>query len=86
MTRFANAFKKVTYSCTSCDAVQRIPVRRLHFFERFHGLDHGEPVLIHCPKCRQGVQCPSPYRSHTGHKIVVDPGSPPDNAYVHASY
>jgi hypothetical protein len=84
MNPFARLFKKVTYSCTQCAAVQRIPVRRLHFFERFHGLDHGEPVLIHCPKCRRGVQCPAPYRSHSGHQIVVDPGNPPDNAYVHA--
>jgi hypothetical protein len=29
--------------------------------------------------------CPS-YRFHTGHPITVDPHSPPDNAYVHASY
>lgn len=86
MNLFARLFKKVTYSCTYCDAVQRIPVRRLHFFERFHGLDHGEPVLIHCPKCREGVQCPSPYRSHSGHLIVVDPRNPPDNAYVHAAH
>lgn len=86
MNPFARLFKKVTYSCTHCDAVQRIPVRRLHFFERFHGLDRGEPVLIQCPNCREGVQCPSPYRSHSGHQIVVDPGNPPDNAYVHAWY
>jgi hypothetical protein len=86
MTPLARLFAKVTYSCTSCKAVQRIPLRRVHFFERFHRLDHGEPVLINCPNCRKGLQCPSPYRSHSGHPIAVDPKNPPDNAYVHASY
>lgn len=84
MNFLARLFQKVTYSCTHCNAVQRIPVRRIHFFERFHGLDQGQPVLIQCPKCRQGIQCPSPYRSISGHQIGVDPGNPPDDAYVHA--
>lgn len=84
--KLAQLFAKVTYSCTACDAVQRIPLRRVHLFETFHGLDHGEPVLIHCPQCREGVQCPSPYRSHNGHSVTVDPHNPPNNAYVHAWY
>jgi hypothetical protein len=86
MKLLAQLFTQVTYSCTACDAVQRIPLRRVHFFERFHSLDQGEPVLIHCPNCRDGVQCPSPYRSHTGRSVTVDPHNPPDNAYVHAWY
>jgi hypothetical protein len=79
-------FTKVTYTCTFCGAVQTIPLRRIHVFERFHGLDAGQPVLIHCPKCRQGVQCPSPYRSHKGHVVVTDPQSPPKNAFIHDLY
>ena len=79
-------FTKVTYTCTSCEAVQTIPVRRIHLFERFHGLTEGQPVLIRCPQCHQGVQYPSPYRSHTGHLISVDPAQPPKNAFLHEWY
>jgi hypothetical protein len=79
-------FAKVTYTCTFCQAVQTIPVRRIHVFERFHGLTEGQPVLIRCPKCRQGVQCPSPYRSQTGHLIAVDPSAPSKNAFIHEFY
>lgn len=79
-------FTKVTYTCTRCKAVQTIPVRRIHVFERFHGLDEGQPVLIHCPQCRQSVQCPSPYRSRTGHFVTVDPAEPPKNAFIHHAY
>lgn len=76
-------FTKVTYTCTFCETVQTIPVRRIHVFERFHCLDEGQPVLIRCPKCRQGVQCPSPYRSQTDQLVVVDPAGPPKNAFIH---
>ena len=31
MNFLARLFSKVTYSCTVCDAVQRIPLRRVHF-------------------------------------------------------
>jgi len=86
MRLLARLFAKVTHSCNVCGAVQRIPLRRVHVFERFHGLDHGEPVLIHCPRCRKGIQCPSPYRSHTGHPITIDPHDPSENAFVHAHY
>lgn len=79
-------FAKVTYACTRCDAVQRIPLRRVHFFERFHDLNEGQPVLIACPHCHHGVQCPSPYRTHTGHQVTVDPRKPPRNAFVHGLY
>ena len=79
-------FPKVTYTCTSCEAVQTIPVRRIHQFERFHSLTEGQPVLIRCPQCLQGVQCPSPYRSHTGNLIVVDPAQPPKNSFLHEWY
>jgi hypothetical protein len=79
-------FAKVTYTCTFCDAVQTIPLRRVHTFERFNSLDEGEPVLIRCPKCRQGMQCPSPYRSHTGHSVVIDPIALPKNAFIHDIY
>lgn len=82
--RLSDLFTKVTFSCTDCGAVQRIPLRRVHFFERFHGLDQGEPVIILCPSCHEGVQCPSPYRTHTGHPVTVDPKNPPNNAYLHA--
>ena len=79
-------FAKVVYACTLCEAVQTIPVRRIHVFERFHGLEEGQPVLIRCPKCRQGVQCPSPYRSHTGHLVTVDPRDPSKNSFIHDLY
>lgn len=79
-------FAKITYTCTLCEAVQTIPVRRIHVFERFHGLDEGQPVLIRCPKCRQGVQCPSLYHSHTGRLVVMDPKDPPKNTFIHDLY
>ena len=79
-------FTKVTYTCTSCETVQTIPVRRLHVFERFHGLAEGQPVLIKCPQCRQGMQYPSPYRSHTGQLVAVDPAEPPKNSFIHDLY
>ena len=86
MKPFAWLFAKVTYSCTTCEAVQRIPVRRVHVFERFHDLTDGQPVLIQCPTCHEGVQYPSPYRSHTGHLIAIDPRNPPENVFLHALY
>lgn len=58
-------FSNVTYTCHHCGARQRIPLRRVHFFERFHQLVHGQAVLIACPVCGHGVQTPSPYRTHT---------------------
>jgi hypothetical protein len=79
-------FSKVTYSCTACNAEQKIPLRRVHAFERFYDLTHGQPVLIQCPACHEGLQCPSSYRSHRGHLIVIDPGNPPENAFIHALY
>jgi hypothetical protein len=79
-------FAKVTYSCTGCNAAQRIPLRRVHIFERFHRLSEGQPLLIACPQCDEGVQCPSPYRTHTGHLVTVDPGHPPPDAFVHGLY
>jgi hypothetical protein len=39
-------FSRVTFSCTACDATQRIPLRRVHAFERFYSLTEGQPVLI----------------------------------------
>lgn len=86
MSLFTWLFAKVTYSCTACHALQRIPLRRVHVFERFHRLRNGEAVLIQCPTCHQGLQCPSPYRSHTGILVAVDPNNPPHNAFVHAFY
>jgi hypothetical protein len=79
-------FNKVTYSCTACDARQRIPLRRVHAFERFYDLTEGQPVLIQCPICLEGLQCPTEYRSHTGHLVTVNPRYPPQNAFVHALY
>ncbi len=79
-------FKRVMYTCTYCGAKQRIPLRRIHFFERFHGLRNGQALLIGCPKCRQGLQIPGPYRTHTGHSVSVDPQNPPKNAVVHEHY
>ena len=79
-------FRKVTYSCTACDATQKIPLRRVHAFERFYELTEGQPVLIWCPTCLEGLQCPSPYSSHTGHFVTVDPADPPKNAFIHALY
>lgn len=84
MKPFTWLFAKVTYTCTSCEAVQRIPVRRVHVFERFHGLADGQPVLIQCPTCHDGVQYPSSYRSHTGHLVAIDPRNPPENVFLHA--
>lgn len=86
MSLFTWLFAKVIYSCTRCDAVQRIPLRRVHVFERFHGLIEGQPVLIACPQCQDGVQYPSSYRSHTGHFVAVDPQNPPSDAFVHGFY
>lgn len=79
-------FAKVTYSCTCCEAAQRIPLRRVHLFERFHRLAEGQPLLIACPQCRDGLQCPSSYRTHTGHLVTLDPKSSPLKAFVHGLY
>jgi uncharacterized protein YlaI len=79
-------FSKVTYICHHCGARQRIPLRRIHSFERFHRLKQGEALLILCPECQHGLQMPSPYRSHTGHHVTVDPADPPQNAFIHAHY
>ncbi len=86
MKLFVRLFGRVTYTCTHCDAVQRIPLRRVHAFERFHDLKQGEPVLILCPICQKGLQCPSAYRSHTDYLVSVDPLHPPKNAFVHDLY
>jgi hypothetical protein len=83
---FRTAFRNVTYTCRHCAARQRIPLRRVHFFERFHHLTHGEAVLIACPHCPQGLQTPSPYRTHTGHPVAVDPMEPPKNAFIHSHH
>jgi hypothetical protein len=79
-------FSKVIYSCTACCATQRIPLRRVHAFERFYDLTEGQPVLILCPICHEGLQCPSPYSSHTNRLVTVDPRNPPKNSFVHALY
>ena len=76
-------FRKVTYTCHHCGARQRIPLRRIHRFERFHSLEDGQPVLIACTHCPEGVQIPSPYRTHTRHDVTVDPESPPSDAFLH---
>jgi hypothetical protein len=83
---FATLFRKVTYTCHSCGARQRIPLRRVHFFERFHHLEHGEPVLIACPACGAGLQIPSRYRTHTGQVVDITAGALPDNAVIHGFY
>lgn len=83
---FAHFLRRVTYTCHHCGASQRIPLRRVHLFERFHELEAGEALLIRCPQCETGIQTPSPYRTHTGHYVTVDPEAPPRNAFVHAHY
>ena len=76
-------FKRVIFTCTDCGTCQRIPLRRIHFFERFHELEKGEALLIQCPICGNGLQTPTHYTTHTGHAIEVDPRKPPKNAFVH---
>jgi RNase P subunit RPR2 len=79
-------FSNVIYTCHHCGARQRIPLRRVHTFERFHRLEHGEAVLIACPMCGEGVQTPSSYRTHNGYDVEVDPLRPPSNAFIHSFY
>jgi len=79
-------FRKVSFTCTHCGCVQAIPLRRVHFFERFHDLNNGQPVLIRCPQCAQGLQMPSPYMSHTGVAVAVDPHNPPREAFIHEAF
>jgi hypothetical protein len=76
-------FNKVIFTCTVCGTRQRIPLRRIHFFERFHSLNEGQAILILCPKCYEGLQTPSPYRTHNGNDIAVDHENPPKSAFVH---
>lgn len=78
-------FKKVIYTCEACGTRQRIPLRRIHFFERFQGLRRGQAVLILCPKCGEGLQIPTPYTTHTGHSVSIDPKNPLKNAVIHGS-
>jgi hypothetical protein len=86
MSYAALPFQRVTYTCRHCGATQRIPLRRIHLFERFHGLGGGEAVLIQCPHCGEGPQMPSPYRAHTGQRVEIDPDNPPGNAVIHDQY
>jgi hypothetical protein len=79
-------FSTVTYTCHHCRARQRISLRRIHLFERFHHLEHGEAMLMLCPHCQNGLQTPSDYRTHTGHIVTVGPNNPPNNAFIHALY
>ncbi len=79
-------FRKVLFTCTYCGAAQRIPLRRIHFFERFHRLCQGQAVLIRCPQCGLGLQIPGPYRSHTRYEVNIDPKNLPQNAFVHDSF
>lgn len=76
-------FKKVNFTCTACGARQRIPLRRIHFFEKFHQLESGQPVLILCPHCYEGLQIPTSYRTHDGYRVDVDPEDPPKDAFIH---
>ena len=76
-------FRMVVYTCTHCGSRQRIPLRRVHTFERFHELRKGEAVLIRCQQCTVGLQIPSPYTTHTGHAVAVDPCDPPLEAVIH---
>jgi len=78
-----NWFKKVIYTCRACGIEQRIPLRRVHFFERIQRLENGEAVLIQCPSCYAGLQIPTPYRTHTGHLVEVDPEKLPREAFIH---
>lgn len=78
-------FKRVIYTCGACGTQQQIPLRRIHFFERFHGLCKGQAVLILCPKCGEGLQIPTPYTTHTGHLAAIDPENPLKNAVIHES-
>ncbi len=77
-------FSKVTFTCDPCGARQRIPLRCVHYFERFHGLTKGQVILIACPTCGDRLQIPSPYRTHTGQEVRFDPHNP-KNAVVHAT-
>ena len=79
-------FKRITFTCNHCGTTQRIPLRRIHFFEEFHELREGQPLLIGCPQCLQGLQIPTPYRTHTGQEVAVDPRKPPKNAFIHEHY
>lgn len=86
MSYAALPFQRVTYTCHPCGARQRIPLHRIHFFERFHRLDSGQAVLIRCPICGHGSQTPSPYRTHNGYKVAIDPNHLPDNSVIHGEY
>lgn len=77
-------FTKVVFTCSHCGSRQRIPLRRVHYFERFHGLTHAQVLLIACPTCGEGLQTPAPYRTHTGDLVRFDPDNP-ENAVIHAS-
>jgi hypothetical protein len=79
-------FKRVTYTCLHCGARQRIPLRRIHFFERFHEFDPDQVLLIQCPTCGQGLQMPTPYLTHAGHRVHVDPENPPKTAFIHQTW
>ena len=86
MNLLRRLFAKVVFTCSHCGARQRIPLRRVHVFERFHHLERAEPILIACPDCSAGLQMPSPYRTHTGIQVRVDPQHPPKNAFIHDFY
>lgn len=78
-----NWFCKVIFTCNRCAATQRIPLRRIHFFERFHELHDRRVLLIRCPECRIGLQIPAPYRSSSGRLLSPNPESPTKDAFIH---
>ena len=84
MNVFRWLFTKVIFTCTHCGARQRIPLRRIHVFERFHRLTNGEVILIACPTCGEGLQTPTPYPTHTGKDVQFDPDNT-ENAVIHAT-
>lgn len=79
-------FRKVTFICNHCGTAQRIPLRRIHFFERFQDVRAGQALLIRCPHCRQGLQIPSPYHSHSGQLITINPANLPGDAFIHDTF
>jgi hypothetical protein len=79
MSPILSRFRRVTYTCRECGARQRIPLRRVHVCERFHGLSAGAPMLIACPACDTGLQIPP-------RDVAVVPAQPPPNAFIHANY
>ena len=70
-----NPFKHIHCQCTFCGHLWRIPRRRILRFERFFGIQKGQPFVWECHYCHEGVVIPATYKNNHGEIMKIDPKS-----------